>query len=302
MLTSIRVWGHCMALKPSGTQKFCDDFLTAYIQALAAGKAYWIERETAHGLVAQLLGDLRGRERADFLDHRTVLKGKRRHLLLDGKRALPASAAEREQVSHWLAEFAQSQPNPGFFKVLDLARRVAGTGSLGLARYVILVQGKGSPERNYLLDLKQSVASSLAPTLKAAKIAQPAWASQAHRVVAVQRRLQAVSAAFLQPVQMNHHAYVLRGLQPSEDRVTVDLATHSQGDVSRLLADMGHLLAWAQLRSAGRQGSAWADELIAFAGRKKMPAKLLDASQDLAEQALSDAQAFNAAYDDKALA
>ena len=60
----------------------------------------------------------------------------------------------------------QQQPNPGFFHPLDAARRIAGTGSLGIARYVILVEGHGSPNLNYLLDLKAAIPSSLQPYLK----------------------------------------------------------------------------------------------------------------------------------------
>jgi uncharacterized protein (DUF2252 family) len=53
----------------------------------------------------------------------------------------------------------RTQPNPAFYEVLDVARRIAGTASLGIDRYVILIHGKGSPDRNYLLDLKQALPS-----------------------------------------------------------------------------------------------------------------------------------------------
>ncbi|WP_430383771.1 DUF2252 family protein, partial [Acinetobacter baumannii] len=69
----------------------------------------------------------------------------------------------------------------------------------------MLVQGKGSPDGNYLLDLKEARPSSLAPYLK---VKQPKWQSHAHRVVEVQHRLHAVSMAFLQPVLIDHNAYV----------------------------------------------------------------------------------------------
>lgn len=59
-----------------------------------------------------------------------------------------------------------------FYDVLDVARRVAGTGSLGLDRFTILVRGKGSPDSNNMLDLKQSLPSSLLPRLK---VTQPKW-------------------------------------------------------------------------------------------------------------------------------
>jgi hypothetical protein len=41
--------------------------------------------------------------------------------------------------------------SPSFFAP-DVARRIAGTGSLGVQRYVILVEGKGSTGGHYLPD------------------------------------------------------------------------------------------------------------------------------------------------------
>jgi uncharacterized protein (DUF2252 family) len=90
--------------------------------------------------------------------------------------------------------FAASQPHPSFFRVCDVARRIAGTGSLGVERYVILVEGRGSPNSNALLDLKIAQPSALAPYVKQK---QPRWHSAAERVVAVQQRLQAASPARL---------------------------------------------------------------------------------------------------------
>ena len=60
------------------------------------------------------------------------------------------------------------KPNlsPSFFQVLDVARRIAGTGSLGVQRYVILIEEKGSIGDHYLLDLKQSLGSCIAPHFK----------------------------------------------------------------------------------------------------------------------------------------
>lgn len=297
MLTSLRVGAQSLGLQPGEAPTLCEVFLNSYGTALMLGKAYWVEPRTAHGLVGELLDDLRDRQRPDFLNARTQVKGKKRTLKVDSGKALPASAPQREKVMTFMAAFARTQADPDFFKVLDVARRIAGTGSLGADRYVILVQGKGSPDGNYLLDLKEALPSSLAPYLKAK---QPKWKSQAHRVVEVQRRIQAVSMAFLQPVLVDHTAYVLRELQPSEDRVTLNRAKQSLGDIKKVIATMGNIVAWGQLRSSGRQGSAITDELIDFAKRKKWKTKLLESSHDCAKQTLQDAATFAEAFDDGA--
>ena len=294
MLTSVRVGADSMGISPSRAQTLCTVFLDTYTSTLAAGKSYWVERETAQGPVRALLDGLRDRQRVQFLDTRTDVKGKNRILRMDVKKALPASSMQRTAVTDFMASFAKSQANPGFYKVLDVARRVAGTGSLGLERYVILVQGKGSPNGNYLLDLKLSLPSSLIPQLR---VSQPLWATEAHRVVMLQRRLQAVSMAFLQPVLMGETAYILRGLQPSEDRIALDHTSLSMPDLTEVIGTMGRVVAWAHLRGAGREGSANADALIDFGQRKKWKEKLLASSEVCAAQARTDSATFNAAFD-----
>ena len=193
-------------------------FIDGYAAALQDGKARWVDRDASEGLVQDLLASLRARKRADYLDSRTTHKSGPRRLKL-GRRALEATEAGRATVTTFLRNFAQAQPDPDFFRVLDVARRIAGTGSLGVDRYVVLVEGKGSPDGNYLLDLKEAMPSSPGALLSAA---QPAWASEAARVVACQQRCQGIPMAFLNAVAMEGRPYILRGLQPSEDRV--DLA------------------------------------------------------------------------------
>ena len=297
MLTSLRVAARGLGIKPGESKELCTTLLEAYGSELAQGKAYWVDPRTADGLVQDLLDGLRDRKRADFIDSRTQLKDKECVIKVDGLKALPASKAQRKKVQAFMADFAKTQADPGFFKVLDVARRIAGTGSLGVERYVILVHGKGAPDGRYLLDLKASFPSSLIPHAVAK---QPKSKSEAHRIVDMQRRLQAVSMAFLQPVFIGRQAYVLRELQASEDRVSLDGASQSQGDIKSVIATMGQIVAWGQLRSAGRQGSANADELIDYAQGKKWQSQLLASSQDLAERTLLDAETFARAYDDGA--
>ena len=295
MLTSLLVGADSLAISPANAHTLCSVFLDSYAASLASGKAYWIESETAQGLVRKLLDGLRGRQRSQFLNTRTSLKGKRRVLKVDGKKALAATDAQRAAVTKFMARFAMGQPQPEFFKVLDVARRIAGTGSLAVNRYAILVNGKGAPDGHYLLDLKQSLSSSVASHFEAL---QPKWRSQAHRAVEVQQRMQAVSVALLQPVRFDGSAYVLRELQPIEDRVTIDGTRQTLAELTHVVVTMGQLVACAQLRSAGRDGSAMADELIDFGLRKKWNGKLLTAAKVCAGQVRKDASTFNTAFDD----
>ena len=293
MLTSLLVGGANLSISPLEAQTLCSVFLDEYASSLALGKAFWIESETAQGVVRELLVDLRDRRRAKFINARTTSTAQGRMLKLDGKKALPVSDSQRLAVTGFMNRFAKTQSQPEFFKVIDVARRIAGTGSLGVKRYVILVNGKGAPSGHYLLDLKQSLSSCVAPYFAAL---QPKWRSQAHRIVDIQRRSQAVSVALLAPVRFEGDAFVVRELQPAEDRITLEETPRTMSELKGVVGSMGQMVAWAQLRSAGREGSAIADDLIEFGLRKKWKKNLLVASQACAVQVQKDWATFTKAY------
>ena len=294
MLTSLLIGAASLSISPPEARTLCSVFLDQYASSLALGKAFWIESETAQGVIRELLEDLRDRRRARFINARTRATAQGRMLKLDGKKALPVSDAQRVAVTGFMNRFAKTQSQPEFFKVIDVARRIAGTGSLGVKRYVILVDGKGAPGGHYLLDLKESLPSCVAPHFAAL---QPKWRSQAHRIVEVQHRLQAVSVALLQPVRFEGDGYVIRELQPAEDRITLEQTPRTMSELKGVVGAMGQMVAWAQLRSAGREGSAIADDLIEFGLRKKWKKNLLVASQACAVQVRRDWAAFNKAYE-----
>ena len=164
-------------------------FFASYASEAAAGKARWIERSTAGGMVRDLLRSLKLRTRAQLLDQRTVLRAKRRALRLDGSKALPASTAQRKRAEALLADFAAKRRHPEFFEPMDIARRVAGNGALGLERYIALVRGRGGQsggaDGNFLIDIKCAAPSALKPHLTGP---QHKWESEARRVVTIAKR------------------------------------------------------------------------------------------------------------------
>jgi uncharacterized protein (DUF2252 family) len=295
-LTSVLLAADDLKADAGEARALCNAFVRAYAAALAGGSPRWVERDTAGGLIEELLGSLESRTRVHHLDKRTQRKQGQRTIRCDDEHAMPVSdAAERKRVIKMIGAHPQAQARPEFFKVLDVAHRIAGTGSLGLERYVVLVEGKGSPNGNYLLDLKQSVASSLVPHLKTG---QPAWPTQAHRIVAVQQRIQAAPMAFLHAIERRKGSYVLRGLQPSEDRVELYEPGVTFEKIRSVVEEMGRIVAWGQLRSSGRQGSAIADELIAFGNaRKTWHDELVGAARRCAKLVRKDWAAFSAVYD-----
>ncbi len=283
-----------MGFSPAQATALRDVFIERYALALSNGKAYWLEGRTTHGLIHELLDGLSKRSRKDFLNARTEVLNGQRQFKVDGKRAMAISRGERAKVRAFMKAFAKTQPHPDFFKVLDVVVRIAGTGSLGVDRYAVLVEGKGSPDSNYILDLKAALPSAVAQHVKTQ---QPRWPSEAHRIVAVQTMMQAVPMAFLHAVEMDGRPFVLRGLQPSEDRVSLDDKDARFEEVTEVIAQMAQMLAWAQLRSSGRSGAASADELIAFGQATKWRSKMAEAAGACAAQCLRDARAFQNAHE-----
>ena len=289
-LSSLWLGAECLSLTPDSAMQLCRSFLEAYSFELSVGKARWIERATARGMIRELLKDLKKRDRKSFIDKRTEWCDGTLQLRVDGKHALAARPAERTKITSLIQRFARTQNNPEFFGVLDVARRVGGLASLGLERYVVLIHGKGGgTEGNYLLDLKLQPGSVLSPYVK---LPQPCWKNQAERVMALQSRGQAIAPAFLNSITLGKRAFVLRELMPSQDRLDLEDYRDRWKRLEAVVEDMGRLVAWSHLRSAGRQGSATADEWIAFGRRRDWHGALLEYAQTTAAKARIDWVSF----------
>ena len=292
--TSVLVGARGLGLGGRDSTSLVQHFIRSYAAALREGKARWIERQATKGIIRDLINDLRDRSPRVLLDSVTELNGKARKLNIDRKQTLPVPEVARGRIAAFMKKWAARHPDPGFFKLLDVARRVTGVSHLGLPRYVLLVEGEGSPNGNGLLDLKLAQESVLTPYLR---LPQPEWKNHAERVVAIQHRMQATTPALLQPVLINRQPYVLRELQPSEDRLSPDLWKGKSRRLEKAIGAAGELLAWAQLRSGGRQGSAIADELIEFGRAEWWQQELTAYCRFYASRVESDYQEYGKAYD-----
>ncbi len=298
-LVSVLAAADTLGLSEADALGLCRIFIGAYSNALKTGKALWVERSVATGMVRDLLAGLKDSSRVAYYAGRIRVKKGQRLLRIDGKRALKVSDERRAWVTRFMDEFAAKQPEPDFFRVLDVGRRVAGVGSLGVERYLVLVEGKGSPVGNYLLDLKHAPIPAIRQFLK---LPQPVWANEAERVIAVQRRVQAVAPPFLFSMVMNGRSYVLRELLPSQDRIRLELWDGKLRRLEGVMETMGQVVAWSHLRSGGRQGSAIADAWVGFGHRVDWQAALLDYATTYCKQVGRDWEAFGAAFDDGLLA
>jgi uncharacterized protein (DUF2252 family) len=294
VLTSIFVASKTFSIEESIAETLCQQFLNGYVKALETGTAYWLGADTAPEAIAELLSRKTKVKRKEVLGKYTnpPKDKQKRKIDLACDKVLPISAKQREKVESFMEAFAVKQPNPEFFKLLDVAQRIAGTGSLGIERYVLLVEGEGSPDENYLLDLKRSISSSLKPY---AICTQPTWENEADRIVSIQRRSQAMPIAFLEAVTIGNDSFVLRELQSTNDP-TDYLKVHKWDDdlteSMELMRTLGQVVAWSHLRSSGRQGAAIADELIFFAEKSKWQTEVLQYAKEYCKQVEADWKEF----------
>jgi uncharacterized protein (DUF2252 family) len=297
LATSILIAAKAHGLKRKHALVLCSVLLDAYALALRDGKARWIERSTAQGLVGAVFQKLESTTRLAFIKQRTKLKAGKLELRIDGKHTLFIADDDRQRLKHFMREFAAKQADPKFFKMVDVARRVAGTGSLGLERYTILINGRGMPGGHFLLDLKCAPVSALA---RYVRTKQPRWDNEAVRVVEVQKRMQAIAPALLQATTIGSRAYVLRELMPTQDKLDLDAWDGRMAGLELLARDLGFVVAWSELRSGGRGGSATIDELISFAAKRRWAESVVDYAEHYQELAWSDWKRFRTAYQDGA--
>ena len=264
----------------SANPLLAERFVAEYAIELGEGKPRWVERSTARDAVSDLVYSLKGRTRKQLLQQRTTLVAKKRQLRVDGAIALPLLPGDWDRLQQFIHLFGQQLGRHSFFELISAARRIAGTGSLGVNRFILLVEGKGSPNRNFLLDLKQARPSVIGN--------QPIWRTEAERIVTIQRRVQAIAPAFLHAVDLDGDPYVLREMVPGEDRVRLSLYAGQPSGLEQVVITEANVMAWAQLRASGRQGSAIADDLIAFGLDTSWHRAALAYARDYAERVKRD--------------
>jgi uncharacterized protein (DUF2252 family) len=296
MVTSIYVGLGSLGIKKKEAVRVAGMYLNLYAQTLVSGKSRYIEPRTANGIVQTFLDKVCERRQKDLIRQRTEDKGGRTVIRIDNIRFFALDKALKKELMAHLQEWIKNDPLlHRRYEVRDCAFRVAGTGSLGVRRYTFLVRQIKNPSKYLLIDMKQAPPSCISKYLT---ITQPAWASEAARVVAVQQRMQNVCPALLGTTQFKGMDYVVKEMQPTADKIDFILMKDRYKDIECVMEDMALLTASAQLRSAGRQGAAIPDELIAFGGDHHWQKGVLDFAAGYSEKVKKDYKEYFIAYKD----
>ncbi|HSP18671.1 MAG TPA: DUF2252 family protein, partial [Myxococcaceae bacterium] len=231
--------------------------------------------------VARLVERVTARNRRTFLERRTRGTGDERRflrndVLLRLSRSV-RSACVRAFERYADAESRRSGVPRERLRILDVAFRVAGTGSLGALRVAVLVTGHGGRDGAWMFDMKAMGAP--AGRELATRDAEPG----PERVERALRTLLRHPPGMLGTVRLLGQGMLVRRLTPQEDRL--DWASVTPSERARTLAFTGALAAAAHLRGAPSRPEPLS---------QKAGSKLLRSSVELA--GLHEAVALSAAF------
>jgi uncharacterized protein (DUF2252 family) len=244
---------------------FLENYRKAVRKGAETGSVHEIVPHGGHGPIQEILGSTAIATQAELLAAKTRRKADGRPMIKRSDTALDISRKRFAKVAAALESYGQRVGKPDAFKVHDLVFRIAGVGSLGVRRYLALVEGDGPPQGYHLLDVKEARPSAVAAC---ATGTLPATGDDdAHRVVLAQTILQGHVAIGLDALAIGHRSYRIREMIPIENRSSLDRFRKQPDRLLRAVETAGRLTAWSHLRGARYRPelnrwpelAAWAD-------------------------------------------
>jgi hypothetical protein len=193
------------------------DATEAVLDGVLAGRAGGAAGRRPEAVRA-LLSRAAARTRKELLDGRTVLTAKgRRFVRGDRYRSLPAK--QKARAAKAFGAYVRHLPEPlhghhRAWRVVDVAFRIAGTGSLGVERIAVLVVGKGGPDGGWIFDMKEEDEPS------GAAFATGHAGPGAGRVLKALRKCLARPPRMAGSTSLGGRSLLVRRLMPQEDRLS----------------------------------------------------------------------------------
>ncbi|TKT87988.1 DUF2252 domain-containing protein [Dyadobacter frigoris] len=283
-LTSIYLAVDSLGLPLKSAEGLATTFFKTFHDVIMSGKPVAFERNTVQGLIRRFIKSVEKRKSKDLLSERTEVKGSKILLKIIEGKTVKIMPEEKKSITELVSVWADKHKHQSW-KVYDAAHRIAGTGSLGLDRYVLLVKDKAL-KKYFLLDMKESITSCLKPYIE---ILQPEWKNNAKRITGIQNLMQNVSPPVLETLIYKHKPFVLKKLQPQADMMNLKLCKGNIQKLLEVIETFAEISASAHLRATGRFGSGTTDELIAFFQTSSdWKSRLLKYSKKYAEQVRQD--------------
>jgi uncharacterized protein (DUF2252 family) len=244
LLTSVLLGGREMGADGPRALALCDALLDAYVAAAFHAR----KTPPPPHAVKALVDKVRSRTREELLDARTrVVGGERR--FVRGPRYESVGRKLRAKAQRALLEYAErlparERPPAEALELIDVAFRVAGTGSLGCLRLALLARGKGGRDGAWIFDMKAE------GTPSSACLVRPPRLEPAERVLEAMRRCLEHPPRMAGTTRLRGASMFVRRLAPQEDKL--DYTKLHAGDLEPLARHLGALLGAAHRRGAKR--------------------------------------------------
>jgi len=279
--------------KKSYTQSLLNAIIDGYSLTLKTGKPVTIEDVTATGLVKTLLEKVAVRKEKELVKDKADKASGYEELIIDNKKTFSLEASFKKELINNVQNWLDETRGESLRKIYDVAFNIAGTGSIGVNRYIALASDT-TTNNKYLLLIKQALPSSLQQFIR---VQQPAWPNDAERINQVQFRMQHVTPGGLGAFSFCNEWYITKWIQPEADKINFDNFLAAEGEQLILMDTLGVITGSAQLRSGGRDGSAIADEMIRFGMQQEWRNPLLAFAEAYAEQVEIDYKEYCQEYD-----
>lgn len=252
LATSLVLGGRELGADGRRSLELAEHLVRSYVEASCHDGAELIAPKP----IAHLLRKVEDRSHRDLLSDRTeVRNGRRRFKHGERYAELPPAIAEKvpEAFERYVRDEPGAERRRERFEIVDLAFRIAGTGSLGALRIAVLTRGKGNGDGGWLFDMKEEGEPS-------ASLALPTPAeAPARRVLAAVRTCLARPPRMIGTSTLDGTSLFVRRLSPQEDKL--DLTRVDPSDLPAVASHLGALVGRAHRRAATQKPSApWTDD------------------------------------------
>jgi uncharacterized protein (DUF2252 family) len=280
--TSIILASEQWKLKPSQATgmalAYLEHYRKAVLKSVEIGSVHEIVPHGGHSPIQEILGSTAIATQAQLLKAKTRRKTDGRPLIRRTDTAVDITRKRFNEIADALEAHGQRLGKSEAFRVHDVVFRIAGVGSLGVRRYLALVEGDGPPDGYQLLDIKEARPSAVAPC--ATDTLSDVQGDDARRVVLSQTILQGHVAVGLDALKIGRRSYRVREIIPAENRSSLDRFQKQPARLRRAVETAGRLTASAHLRGGRFKPDLdrWPD-LARWAGGSSLDAVLAAAAR-----------------------
>jgi uncharacterized protein (DUF2252 family) len=229
--------------------EFLDRYRAEAISASADGKAVRVDLTTKGGAIFELLAPTAISSREALLAVMTEIpKGAADPIIKRDpkRRSIRPKTLEKIREGFESLENVAGIARP--IEVIDATTRIAGLGSLGLRRYLVLVRGIAAGERLRLLDVKEATPSALRDYIDAL---QPDWGEdEASRIIRAERLVLDDPERGLAAIEVGQRSCRVREMIPDANRSKLSRLRRDPVKLREAVQAAGGIAARAHVRGA----------------------------------------------------